>query len=233
MLVFKQQRFSSPLSRIVQLSISADLIQSTMLFSFVYAATAFALSLIPTAAGLPQPNTCVGMSASAPLSSPELPGSRPLLTHYDQLGGLCPDKWLENNTYTPGNGTYRYPLYDGFQRSTANMSIEGEELLLIGTRLDRFGDAGGKYLSPAYTPVEQRSLPPKRLNPTGFPATVEYHVYEVIVPILVRAGTIAAAFGQPGQGTQYELVNATVATAAFYRLVLEMGRSIVSTNHIL
>ncbi|KAJ7323288.1 hypothetical protein DFH08DRAFT_711909 [Mycena albidolilacea] len=146
-----------------------------------------------------------------PAILPGTPGLAPLLTHYDQLGGLCPDKWLENNTYTPGNGTYRYPLYDGFQRSTANMSIEGEELLLVGTRLDRFGDAGGKYLSPAYTPVEQRSLPPKRLNPTGFPATVEYHVYEVIVPILVRAGTIAAAFGQPGQGTQYELINATVA----------------------
>ncbi|KAJ7355156.1 hypothetical protein DFH08DRAFT_690281, partial [Mycena albidolilacea] len=124
----------------------------------------------------------------------------PLLAHYKQLGGLCPEEWLRNYTFTPGNGSYRYPLFEGFQLSTEGVPIEGEVLLPAGTLLDRFGPPSGRYLSPAYTPAAQRALPPSRFNPP-----MEYHVYEVLTELNVTAGTIAAAFGQPGQGTQYQL----------------------------
>ena len=66
----------------------------------------------------------------------------------------------------------------------------------VGTRLDRYGSETGNYLSPAGTPYEQRSLrPDTNLN--------DYHVYEVIQPLPVKSGQIAAWFGQPGGGVQY------------------------------
>jgi hypothetical protein len=119
-----------------------------------------------------------------PAMLPATPALAPLLTHYTHLGGICPSKWLE--VYTLSTGKYDYPPSDGFQLSTANVPIKGEELLPRGTRLDRFGDSRGRFLSPAYTPVEQRALPPSRLNPTGDPPAVEYHVYEVVTENLSK-----------------------------------------------
>ena len=63
-------------------------------------------------------------------------------------------------------------------------------------RLDRYGPDSGNFLSPAGTPYWQRSLPPDT-NPN------DYHVYEVIKPLPVQSGQIAAWFGQPGGGVQH------------------------------
>ncbi|KAJ7830960.1 hypothetical protein B0H13DRAFT_2240589 [Mycena leptocephala] len=103
------------------------------------------------------------------------------------------------------NGSYNYPGHEtqGFQLSTINVTIAGEETLVEGMLLDRFGGVHGMFLAPTYTPFAQRSLPPSALNdPEGGP-TENYHVYKVERNFTVLSGTTAAWFGQPGQGTQY------------------------------
>lgn len=62
--------------------------------------------------------------------------------------------------------------------------------------IDRYGGPGGKFLSPAGTPFEQRALAPhSELEP--------YHKYQVLKSFSVQAGEIAPWFDQPGGGTQY------------------------------
>ena len=78
----------------------------------------------------------------------------------------------------------------------------------VGTRLDRYGPANGNFLSPAGTPYGQRSLPPDT-NPN------DYHVYEVIKPLPVQSGQIAAWFGQPGGGVQH--YTAGIGNVAYLR----------------
>ncbi len=73
------------------------------------------------------------------------------------------------------------------------------EVLVPGTRIDRFGHPGGTFVSPEGTPFEARALPAEYLD------SKPYHVYEVVEPIEVAAGPIEPWFGQPGMGTQYEL----------------------------
>jgi hypothetical protein len=121
---------------------------------------------------------------------------------YDRLGGLCPGEFLRKWTF-PSNGSYHYPDVMGFQLSTTDKPIDGEETLVKGMLIDRFGGVHGMFLAPAYTPFAQRSLPPSALNdPMGGP-TENYHVYRVERNFTVLSGTIAGWFGQPGQGTQY------------------------------
>lgn len=68
-------------------------------------------------------------------------------------------------------------------------------MLPIGTKLDRYGNPGGAFLSPKGTAYDHRSLAP------GSRAD-GYHTYEVINPLPVLEGKIAPAFGKPGGGTQ-------------------------------
>lgn len=75
-------------------------------------------------------------------------------------------------------------------------------------RLDRYGPDSGNFLSPAGTPYGQRSLPPDT-NPN------DYHVYEVIKPLPVQSGQIAAWFGQPGGGVQH--YTAGIGNVAYLR----------------
>jgi hypothetical protein len=121
-----------------------------------------------------------------------------LFAHFHQLGGLCPADWLKKWTK---DGAYKFPDYDGFQLSTEKHPINGTELLLPGTLVDRFGRPSGGFLAPVYTPVSQRALPPWTLNPPG-----AYRMYKVLKAFNVSSGTTAAAFEQPGQGTQYHLL---------------------------
>jgi hypothetical protein len=72
------------------------------------------------------------------------------------------------------------------------------ETLSVGTRIDRYGYEAGTFLSPEGTPTWMRSLAP---GTTSKP----YGVYEVSKPVTVQSGKVAPWFGQPGQGTQYEL----------------------------
>ncbi|KAK2616700.1 hypothetical protein QQS21_000312 [Conoideocrella luteorostrata] len=77
-----------------------------------------------------------------------------------------------------------------------------------GDYVDRFGHDGGQFLAPLGTLYSKRSIPPSNLNPDPFwpvPKNIynNYHVYRVIKPFKVYNGSIAAGFGQPGQGRQY------------------------------
>ena len=64
-----------------------------------------------------------------------------------------------------------------------------------GAVLDRYGYRKGEYMSPAGTPLEQRSLPPGK-------AADPYEAYEVLKPFKVTQEKIAPAFDQPGLGAQ-------------------------------
>ncbi|HOP11757.1 MAG TPA: TNT domain-containing protein [Oscillospiraceae bacterium] len=70
-------------------------------------------------------------------------------------------------------------------------------ILKQGLRIDRYGFESGTFVSPEGTPYNMRSLAPGTyLKP--------YHVYEIIKPIECNGGDIAAWFGEPGEGTQYQ-----------------------------
>ncbi|EJD48746.1 hypothetical protein AURDEDRAFT_162203 [Auricularia subglabra TFB-10046 SS5] len=147
------------------------------------------------------------------LGPKKLPTRLPLdniVYKYDRLGGLCPAEFLK--TYTDASGFFKYPSFDGFQLDVHGEPINGTVQLEPGMLIDRFGRETGKFFAPAWTPYIQRSLPPLNLDtPDGdvtFP--FNYHVYEVVKPFNVTSGPIAPAFGQPGQGVQYQ----TVASAA-------------------
>ena len=76
---------------------------------------------------------------------------------------------------------------------------EEQVTLQPGTKLDRYGYEGGKYVSPAGTPYGARALPPVSDKKP-------YNVYQVMQPIdNVEAGKIAPWFGELGFGTQYNL----------------------------
>ncbi len=89
--------------------------------------------------------------------------------------------------------------------------------------MDRFGSENGTFVSPAGAPYMQRALPPSNLDtPPSDPRSISliksmavsnrlnrypynYHVYRVLQPFNALSGPIAAWFGQPGRGVQYQL----------------------------
>ncbi|KAJ7463499.1 hypothetical protein B0H11DRAFT_1870904 [Mycena galericulata] len=138
-----------------------------------------------------------GDSRLGPIHLPETIPIANMLYGYDRFGGLQPGEFLRKWTFE--NGSYHYPDVKGFQNSTTGVQIEGEERLVAGMLLDRFGSTHGMYLAPAYTPFAQRALPPSALNDSA----ANYHVYRLERNFTFLAGTTASWFGQPGQGTQY------------------------------
>ncbi|KAL0960458.1 hypothetical protein HGRIS_005501 [Hohenbuehelia grisea] len=141
------------------------------------------------------------------LGPARLPRKRPignLVFDYDRFDGLCPGPFLKK--WTDATGAYVFPPESGFQLNTASAPIAGNQSLPIGLRLDRFGSEFGRFLAPAWTPYEQRSLPPSSLDtPDNDPSfEFNYHQYEVTKEFVVLSGPIAPWFGQPGQGTQYQ-----------------------------
>jgi len=141
------------------------------------------------------------------LGPKQLPTEIPLSSEilgYDRLGGLCPGAFLQKWWNSTSAG-YIYPPQNGFQLNTANQPIDGNQTLAVGTRLDRFGSEYGAFLAPAGAPFSERAIPPSNLNTPADPSyPYNYHVYEVVQSFDVLSGPIAAWFGQPGQGTQYQ-----------------------------
>ena len=87
-------------------------------------------------------------------------------------------------------GWIHYPDEFGFGAPPVRTVLEP------GTRIDRYGENFGQYLSPAGTPFDHRSIPPSQ----EFDAVTEF---EVVRPLPVADGPIAEWFDQPGNGTQY------------------------------
>nr|WP_307753748.1 hemagglutinin repeat-containing protein [Xanthomonas albilineans] len=98
-----------------------------------------------------------------------------------------------------------FSMYDQFKKPDGsawdwpeNLGFAGERVettLSVGTKLDRYGDPEGRFLSPNGVPYEQRALAPGSRSGG-------YYEYEVIEPLPVIQGKIAPAFGQPGGGVQ-------------------------------
>ncbi|KAI0342218.1 hypothetical protein BDW22DRAFT_171619 [Trametopsis cervina] len=142
-----------------------------------------------------------------PVTLPTMIPVSNLVITYDRFGGLCPAEFLENWTK---NGSYQYPDQTrGYVADVHCKPIRGEVRLQNGTLLDRFGGETGNFLSPKGAPYVERALPPSSLDvdrndPKDYPNG--YHVYEVVKEFNVLEGPIAAWFGQPGGGSQYELL---------------------------
>jgi len=85
-----------------------------------------------------------------------------------------------------------WPANNGLQGVANNIELQ------VGTLLDRYGLGTGTFAAPAGTPFEMRSLPLEALQSP-------YNVYQVVQPFSANAGLTAPAFGQLGQGIQYQL----------------------------
>ncbi|RMJ17468.1 hypothetical protein CDV36_002853 [Fusarium kuroshium] len=138
-----------------------------------------------------------------------LPRKLPLgafVDSYDRFGGLTPNEFLKKWYNTTKNG-WNYPNHEGFQLDEGGRPMNASMTLTVGMLVDRFGDAGGRYLSPASAPFSQRALNPENLDtPQSFPEFPNnYHVYRVMKQITVIAGPIRPWFSQPGLGTQFFL----------------------------
>lgn len=120
----------------------------------------------------------VGAAAAADVPVKE-PVNRPANARPD-LGA----QWIDEN------GRYRFPPNDGFKDPPQDLT------LAPGTMIDRYGQPGGRFLSPVGTSYEARALPYDK-------AKMDYHVYEVRRPLPVKAGEAVPWFDEPGGGTQY------------------------------
>ncbi|KAJ5930122.1 hypothetical protein N7466_005615 [Penicillium verhagenii] len=155
----------------------------------------------------------------------ELPKYFPLSTEvqtYHRFGDLCPYEFLEKyslNVSDP-NAYFIYPGAGGFANTTDQKPISGTATLVVGQKVDRFGEETGTYLAPLGAPYIERGLPPKNLfAPKNSSYPYNYHVYEVVEPIEVSLGPVAAWFEQPGLGTQFVLLNGdTVGSLVGHKL---------------
>lgn len=139
-----------------------------------------------------------------PALLPTAPPVGPLLAGYQRFDGLTQAQFIQD--FTNFNHTaYVYPPFDGFALDGQGQPIKTRQELLPGYRLDRFGNPGGRYLSPLGTPFSSRALPPANLITPENAPLANYHVYCVLKPFFVDSGPIAPWFAQPGWGTQYKL----------------------------
>lgn len=59
-------------------------------------------------------------------------------------------------------------------------------------------------------PYIERALPPTNLDTEDGFFPYNYHVYEVLEPLVVNAGPIASWFEQPGLGTQFDAYDSVI-----------------------
>ena len=105
------------------------------------------------------------------------------------------------------NGNLIWPPNGGF--AAAPVAV----VLPRGMLLDRFGRPTGTYFSPQAAPYPARSLP-------YVCETQAYTVYRVDRPLVVKSGTAAPWFGEPGGAIQYQ----TTETAE--QMLADPGRPI-------
>lgn len=93
-------------------------------------------------------------------------------------------KWLNQDC------RYIFPGNDGFEGPITEVTLPP------GTKIDRYGQPGGRYFAPTGTPYEARALPYDV-------SKMDYYQYEVLKPFAAAAGTTAAWFDQSGGGIQF------------------------------
>ena len=127
---------------------------------------------------------------------------------YQRTGHESPRQFLKeyyDTSANGGKGGWKYPPADGYALDQNGQPEEAPITLNPGQKIDRFGSEYGSFLAPAGTPYAQRSIPPSSLNTSDPAYTCNYHVYRVAKQFTVESGPIAAWFGQPGGGRQYQL----------------------------
>ncbi len=141
---------------------------------------------------------------SAPLK-PVRPGVIPenipssLSKAYDDAFKAAQEFFEKNGgSWRKSDGAFNYPPNNGFLGG-----VTSNEPIPVGTVLDRYsrdapGDDTGKFLSPAGTPYEQRSLPGQTAADAGI-----YTQYRVLKPIDGKTGIAAPWFGQLGGAPQH------------------------------
>ena len=137
------------------------------------------------------------------------------LIGYRRTGGMSDQAFL-GQYYDPtangGSGGWIYPPDDGYVLGPDGQPIEFQMTLSPGQDIDRYGSEYGSFLAPEWLLYSQRAIPPQSLD--GNPAAgCNYHDYRVLKPFRVDAGPIAAWFGQPGGGLQYQLDSSLVPGA--------------------
>ena len=105
-------------------------------------------------------------------------------------------KWLS------GDCRYIFPGNDGFEGPITEVTLPP------GTKIDRYGQPGGRYFAPTGTSYEARAIPYDM-------SKMDYYQYEVLKPFAVAAGRTAAWFDQSGGGIQFR------ATMSAQQLVAE------------
>jgi hypothetical protein len=119
---------------------------------------------------------------------------------YQRTGLESPSQFLAEYRNAAG---WIYPPDNGYV-VVGDVPLEWTETLLPGEDIDRYGSVYGSFLAPAGTPYAERAIPPSSLDSTPA-AGCNYHDYQVLKPFNVDSGPIAAWFGQPGGGLQFQL----------------------------
>ncbi len=158
------------------------------------------------------------LDADSRLGPQTLPAEGPVafMVHgYRRLAGLSAGQFLA--TYwdpaaNGGQGGWRYPPDNGFL-ILDGVPVEFPFTLVPGQEVDRFGSEYGGFLAPEDTPYADRALPPQSLDDFDPAYTCNYHLYRVLKRFTAETGPIAAGFGQPGGGLQFQLVSSLLPGA--------------------
>ncbi|MFD0568755.1 TNT domain-containing protein [Kitasatospora gansuensis] len=96
-----------------------------------------------------------------------------------------------------------------------------------GTIWDRFGDNGGKWLSPAAENADfaSRALPPTNLNNNQYRRFKWIKDYDVAGAGTIEESKVAAWFGQRGGATQFKTEKSVEELCIAGYLVYEDGTS--------
>lgn len=106
-------------------------------------------------------------------------------------GGINPDGTVKLRP----DGKIDWPDNDGFIGTPGTITLEP------GTRIDRFGDNYGTFVSPEGIPYKNRALAPETYKK-------QYTAYDVVQPLEnTLSGPIASHFNEPGGGLQFKLPN--------------------------
>lgn len=130
------------------------------------------------------------------LNASRLKYHKKALEEFEELGyTLGKDKekrWFSD----PDSNGQEFPLYP---TNDGAIGKTWSEVLVVGTKITRYGRTTGKYTAPVGTPFVNRAMP---YTETEYSDTE--HQYIVVKPLPVQTSVIAPAFNKVGGGIQYK-----------------------------
>ena len=130
------------------------------------------------------------------LNASRLKYHKKALEEFEELGyTLGKDKekrWFSD----PDSNGQEFPLYP---TNDGAIGKTWPEILVVGTKITRYGRTTGKYTAPVGTPFVNRAMP---YTETEYSDTE--HQYIVVKPLPVQTSVIAPAFNKVGGGIQYK-----------------------------